>query len=39
MTSGCTAIFILIVKNQVYIANAGDCKCILATNKELEGFI
>jgi serine/threonine protein phosphatase PrpC len=28
---GCTANLVLITENTVYVANAGDCRCVLAT--------
>ncbi len=30
MTSGCTALFVLKFKNDIYVANSGDCSGVLA---------
>jgi len=31
--AGCTACVALLVKNQLYVANAGDSRCVLSCNK------
>jgi protein phosphatase 1G len=30
--SGCTAIVSLLVKNKLYVANAGDSRCVISMN-------
>ena len=32
--AGCTACVALLIKNVLYVANAGDSRCVLSTNKE-----
>lgn len=32
--SGCTAVVCLLVKNKLYVANAGDSRCIISVNGE-----
>lgn len=39
MISGCTALFTLIYKNEVFVANAGDSKCILVRKSHKDGYI
>ena len=38
MSSGCTALFILKVDQEIFIANAGDCCCVLS-RKNIKDFI
>jgi protein phosphatase 1G len=30
--SGCTAVMALLVKNKLYVANAGDSRCVVSIN-------
>ncbi len=39
MKSGCTALFVLINKNEIYVANSGDAKCILIRKSHKVGYI
>ena len=39
MISGCTALIALFVENKIYIANAGDSKCLLSKKSLKESFI
>jgi len=36
---GCTANLMLITDTELYVANAGDCRCVLATFESAEKII
>jgi protein phosphatase 1G len=39
MSAGCTALFVLLNRNQILIANAGDSRCVLARKNLKEEFV